>query len=103
MAISKQRKEELVTQYRLAESQPGSVRDRIYRSLDEGESMICAAKLREAGGEFHIVKNTLGKVAFKSAGLQLPDELLRGSTAVVFAFRDAPALAKVMYGICPHI
>lgn len=48
------------------------------------------------GGEFHIVKNTLGKLAFQEAGLNVPEGLFEGSTAVGFAFTDAPAIAKTM-------
>jgi large subunit ribosomal protein L10 len=51
-------------------------------------------KMREAGGEFHVVKNTLGKLAFKEAGLPLPEDYFEGSTAIGFAFEDAPQLAK---------
>ena len=54
------------------------------------------AKVREAGGEFHIVKNTLGQVAFDAAGLAQPDKLMKGSTAIAFAFQDAPAMAKII-------
>jgi large subunit ribosomal protein L10 len=42
------------------------------------------------------VKNTLGKLAFEKAGLPLPENFFTGSTAVGFAFRDAPAVAKAM-------
>jgi large subunit ribosomal protein L10 len=42
------------------------------------------------------MKNTLSKVAFESAGLPLPEKLLEGSTAIAFAFQDAPALAKTL-------
>jgi large subunit ribosomal protein L10 len=54
------------------------------------------ARAREIGGEFHIVKNTLYKVVFQDAGLSVEDELLQGSTAVAFAFKDAPAMAKLV-------
>jgi large subunit ribosomal protein L10 len=38
----------------------------------------------------------LGKLAFKEAGREFPDDYFLGSTAVGFAFEDAPALAKVI-------
>jgi large subunit ribosomal protein L10 len=53
-------------------------------------------QIREIGGEFHVVKNTLTKIAFESAGLQVPDDFFEGPTAIGFAFEDAPALAKVL-------
>jgi large subunit ribosomal protein L10 len=54
------------------------------------------AKIREVGGEFHVVKNTLGRKAFEKAGYTFPEELLKGSSAVIFAFNDAPAVAKAV-------
>jgi large subunit ribosomal protein L10 len=54
------------------------------------------AKTREAGGEFHIVKNTLGRVAFESTGMPVQEKFLEGSTAIAFAFKDAPGLAKTL-------
>jgi large subunit ribosomal protein L10 len=53
-------------------------------------------KIRENGGEFHIIKNTLAKRAFERAGLSIPQEQLEGSTAVIFAFADAPATVKAV-------
>ena len=53
------------------------------------------SKMREAGGEFHVVKNTLGQIAFKEAGLPLPEKFFEGSTVLGFAFEDAPAVAKM--------
>jgi large subunit ribosomal protein L10 len=54
------------------------------------------SKLREVGGEFHIIKNTLGKLAFEGVGYDVPQEYFLGSTAAGFAFEDAPATAKVL-------
>jgi large subunit ribosomal protein L10 len=53
-------------------------------------------RVRELGGEFHIVKNTLARLAFKEAGLPIPEGLFEGSTAVSFAFNDAAGMAKIM-------
>lgn len=54
------------------------------------------SKIREAGGEFHVVKNTLGRKAFEQAGYSYPEEMLVGSSAVIFAFNDPPAVAKAV-------
>lgn len=96
MAISKQRKDELVSLYTdwLNRSQAAIVTE--YAGLTMKQIDELRAKVREVGGEFHIVKNTLGKVAFENAGMAQPEKFLTGSTAVVFAFRDAPETAKVM-------
>ena len=96
MAISKKRKDELVSQYVkwMDQSQAVIVTEYLGMSMKQIDDL--RAKVRDAGGEFHIVKNTLGEVAFKQAGLALPAKLLEGSSAVVFAFRDAPAMVKVV-------
>ena len=96
MAISKQRKDELVAQYVdwLNQSQAMIMTEYIGLSMPQIDDL--RRKVREAGGEFHIVKNTLGKVAFEKAGLELPAKLLEGSTAVAFAFQDAPGMAKTI-------
>ncbi|MEW5872703.1 MAG: 50S ribosomal protein L10 [Chloroflexota bacterium] len=96
MAITRQRKEDFVAQYTdwLNRSQALIMTE--YTGLSMKQIDDLRAKVREAGGEFHIIKNTLGKVAFESAGVQVPEKLLEGSTAVAFAFQDAPAMAKVI-------
>lgn len=96
MAITRKRKQELVTQYQtwLDKSQAMFLAE--YTGLSMKGVDDLRARLREVGGEFHIVKNTLGEVAFNSAGLELPKDFLQGSSAIVYAFRDAPETAKVL-------
>jgi large subunit ribosomal protein L10 len=96
LAISKQRKEELVANYAewLKQSQAVILTEYIGLSMKQIDDL--RSKVREAGGEFHIVKNTLGKLAFERAGLEVPESLMEGSTAAAFAFNDAPAMAKVL-------
>jgi large subunit ribosomal protein L10 len=96
LAISKQHKDELVAFYteQLHRSQALIVTE--YSGLNMKQMDELRGKVREAGGEFHIVKNTLGQVAFDSAGLPQPDKLMKGSTAIAFAFQDAPAMAKII-------
>lgn len=96
MAISKERKNELVTLYieRAGRSKAMIITE--YSGLTMKQIDDLRGKAREVGGEFHIVKNTLGKVAFLSAGLPVPENFLQGSTAIAFAFQDVPSLAKTM-------
>lgn len=96
MAISKQRKRELVAQYLDWLNRSQALILTQYTGLTMKEIDDLRGKVREAGGEFHIVKNTLGKVAFEQAGLEFPGEFLEGSTAVVFAFRDVAEIVKLV-------
>ena len=96
MAISKKRKDELVSQYVQWINQSQAVIVTEYLGMTMKQVDELRSKVREAGGEFHIVKNTLSEVAIKQAGLSLPPKLLEGSSAIVFAFRNAPEMAKVV-------
>jgi large subunit ribosomal protein L10 len=96
LAITKQRKNELVTQYVdwLTRSKALILVEYTGMTMKDFDSL--RAKVRDAGGEFHIVKNTLARLAFEQAGYEVAGELFEGSTAIGFAFQDAPAMAKVM-------
>lgn len=96
MAISKDRKEELVSQYQEWAKRSQALIVTEYKGLTMKQIDDLRSKSREAGGEFHIVKNTLGKVALKAIGLSMPEAYLEGSTAIAFAFKDAPAMAKML-------
>jgi large subunit ribosomal protein L10 len=96
LAISKQQKDELVSQYAEWINRSKALILTEYTGLSMKKIDELRAKTREAGGEFHIVKNTLGKVAFESTGMPLQEKFLEGSTAIAFAFKDAPGLAKTL-------
>ena len=67
-----------------------------YRGLTVAELAELRAKLREADAEYKVVKNTLAKIAVSEAGLDVPDDLLVGPTAVTFVADDPVAAAKVL-------
>lgn len=96
LAISKERKQQMVDEYVdwIRRSQALIVME--YTGLTMKQVDDLRAKIRETGGEFHIVKNTLGKVAFQEAGWETPAAMFEGSTAISFAFKDAPATAKTI-------
>ncbi len=96
LAITKERKNELVAQYSEWVSRSKALVLTQYVGLTMKDIDGLRAKVRECGGEFHIMKNTLTKLAFEQAGLAVTKEQLEGSTAVVFAFTDAPAIAKTV-------
>jgi large subunit ribosomal protein L10 len=96
MAISRKQKEELVVQYIDWMNSSQALIFTGYRGLSVKEFDDLRRKVREAGGEFHVIKNTLGKVAFEQAGVPLPEEYLEESTAIAFAFDDPAALAKAV-------
>jgi large subunit ribosomal protein L10 len=96
LALSKEKKEQLQAQYQtwIEESQAVVLTE--YTGLTMSMIDDLRAKVREAGGEFHVIKNTLGKRAFDEAGFSAPEEYWIGSTAFGIAFEDAPGVAKVI-------
>jgi len=51
------------------------------------------SKVHDAGGELHVVKNTLMEKALKNAGIE--SKTLVGTCLFGFAINDVPAMAKV--------
>ena len=96
MAISEKRKKEVIVEYQDWLGKSKAVILTEYTGLSMKEMDALRAKVREAGGEFHVLKNTLAHKAFEDAGCQTPSSFFEGSTAASFAFQDAPGLAKVM-------
>lgn len=96
MAYTKERKKEFVAQYVEWIDKSRAMVVANYKGLSMKDLDDLRSKIREVGGEFHIVKNTLVKRAFENAELPMPEGLLEGTTAIGFAFDAAPDLAKAM-------
>ncbi len=96
MAISKQRKEELLRAYtELIKKSEGMILVE-YRGLSMKGMDPLRGKVRDAAGELHVVKNTLALKALEAAGRTAPAELFSQTTAIGFAFSDVPAVAKAL-------
>lgn len=96
MAISKQRKEEVQAQYNEWVKRSQAVILVEYTGANMKALDALRAKIREAGGEFHVVKNTLVKRVFAENGMDIPNDLLVKSTAISFAFTDPASTAKAL-------
>ena len=96
MAVSKARKEESLATYAqwLKASQAVIIVEYTGAKMKDLDGI--RAKVREAGGEFHILKNTLARRAFADSGMTLPTDFLVKSTAVSFAFTDPASTAKAL-------
>jgi ribosomal protein L7/L12 len=65
-----------------------------YRGLTVSEMSALRGRLRQAGAEYQVAKNTLTRFAAKQAGLTgLVDDLV-GPSAIAFGFDDPASLAK---------
>ncbi|MEW6568054.1 MAG: 50S ribosomal protein L10 [Chloroflexota bacterium] len=96
MAITKERKQALIAQYRELLQRSIGVILADYSGLTVRDLEDMRRKARELGAELHVVQNRLAKLAFKQAGLPVPEEALVGTTAIGFASDDALALAKMI-------
>ena len=79
---------------RLQAAQAGVIAD--YRGLTVAQDTELRAKLREAGVEYTIVKNTLLNFAAKEVGLEELEPVLHGPTALATSSTDLVASAKVL-------
>jgi len=96
LAVSKERKEEVLATYAEWLKKSEAVILVEYTGVRMKDLDNIRAKIREAGGEFHVVKNTLARRAFADNGMNLPADFLVNSTAVSFAFSDPASAAKAL-------
>ena len=96
MAISKEKKQQIVEELTelLKASQGVILTD--YRGLNVNDMMRLRRKLSETGAVFKVVKNTLTKLALEQAGLPVLDEMLQGPTAIAFLKDDLAGPAKTL-------
>lgn len=96
MAISKKRKEEILDNYKEWLDKSKAIVLTEYTGLSVKDLDQLRQKMRDNGGEFHIVKNTLGRKLVQDAGYPVDEKMFTGSTGIGFAFEDAPGLAKAI-------
>ena len=96
MAITKQRKEELVAQYSDLLDQSKAIILTEYSGLNVKQMQALRAQVRQADGTYYVTKNTLLRLALAESGRELPEELLVGQLATGFAMNEVPTLAKAL-------
>lgn len=96
MSITKAKKEEIIQE--LQEKFEGSVVSVFadYRSLNVAEATKLRRKLRDAGCEYKVAKNTLTSLVAKRLGLEGIEPYLEGPIAIAFG-KDPVAPAKVLF------
>lgn len=67
-----------------------------YKGLSTAQLTELRSKLREVGGQFRVVKNTLARRAVADHVMAPLTEHFKGAVGVVFAFGDAAGAAKVV-------
>ena len=68
-----------------------------YRGMTVAQSTALRARVREAGGELKVAKNTLFAIAMREAGFgELPDSMMTGPNIFALCYDDPVAVAKVL-------
>jgi len=96
LAISRQRKAELVAEYAEQLRQSRGIILADYRGLRMSDLSNIRHAMRPIGGKFQVVKNRLLALALQEVGMTLPEEWLRGPTAVGFCRDEVPPVAKAL-------
>ncbi|MFZ3071213.1 MAG: 50S ribosomal protein L10 [Anaerolineaceae bacterium] len=96
MAFSKQQKETIVSEYREWLGKSKAVFVLSYSKMRMPEVNQARARLREADGQLHVVKNRLFKIVLDEKGYKYDEKFWEGNNVVVFAFEDAPSVAKAL-------
>jgi len=94
--LNKQSKEALVAEFsaKLKEAKAAFLAD--YRGLDVDQANDLRNKLRDAGVEYRVVKNTLLRLASKDTESECLNEYLSGPTSIALVNEDPVAPAKAL-------
>jgi large subunit ribosomal protein L10 len=96
LALSKKKKNEVLDQYKEWLKNSQSVILVEYTGVTMKDMENIRAQVRETDGEFHVVKNTLVKLALEAGEYPIPEGMLEQSTAALFAFSDPAGSAKAL-------
>jgi large subunit ribosomal protein L10 len=67
-----------------------------YRGLKTADIVALRRKLKDTGAEFHVVKNTLARIAAQKAGKDQIGSIFEGPMAIAFVKDDISKSAKVL-------
>ena len=81
-------------QEQFAKSSAGVLTD--YRGLTMAELTALRRKLREAGVEYRVVKNTLAQFAARNAGMEDLPGVITGPVGIAFGYAEMNVPAKVL-------
>jgi large subunit ribosomal protein L10 len=96
LAFTKEEKAKMLSRYEawLNSSQAVVLLDYQHMTMKDIDTL--RAKVRDAGGEVHVVKNTIFIRALDNAGIKADAKFFEGPVAISFAPTDPPTLAKVI-------
>lgn len=95
MAVTEQKKAIVANLKDILTSSKGAVITS-YKGLTVAQDTALRVELRKAGVTYHVIKNTMTRIAAKEAGLDDMIQYLEGTTAMAYSADDAVAPAKVI-------
>jgi large subunit ribosomal protein L10 len=96
LAFTKEHKAEIVARYENWFNQSQAVYVLSFNKMNMKTVDILRAQIRDAGGEIHVVKNTLFKLVLDGKKLPCPKGFMERCNIVAFARIDPPVLAKLL-------
>lgn len=103
MAISRERKEELVAQYVDFLQQSNGFIVVQFKGLTVPQMENMRGKIRGANGAYMVTKNTLLTKALEQIGWPVPENLLNGPTGIAFGMDNLPGVAKAVLDYAKEI
>ena len=96
MPLTRSQKVEVVESMAARLREAGALVLADYRGLTDAEMKALRAELRKSGAEMTVIKNTLARRAFEMAGLETPEALLSGPTAIALFTEDLSSPSKAI-------
>lgn len=96
MAFTKNQKEVMLQQYEKWLEESKAVFVLSYNKMRMPAVNAARARLREADGALHVVKNRIFAKALENKGYRTEPGFWEQNNVVVFAFEDAPSVAKAL-------
>jgi len=97
MKTSRQTKSEKISDFKALVEESKAIVLAEYKGLTVKEMERLRRKLREAGGQVSVVKNTLARVALNEMGIDTLDDDLAGQVAFIFSKQDAVVGTKAAH------
>ena len=95
MAVTEQKKAIVANLKDILTSSKGAVITS-YKGLTVAQDTALRVELRKAGVSYHVIKNTMTRIAAQEAGFEGMIQYLEGTTALAYSADDAVAPAKII-------
>ena len=96
MALTRSQKQEMIERYQAGIGEAPHAFLVSFKGLTVPQATDLRAKIRESGGSYEVVKNTLAMLAAEGRDIGELKDLFQGPTAVAYSNDDPVALAKAL-------